>query len=619
MNFHIGLKQFRTAWVIVFALAAAASWSVAQTTTTVNNSKGNAVIYTLIDGTSSPTFAEGASSWAYYDATNFHPTQYCLGYREVAFKASDQTTKFSSPSTYDFVKSTTTPLNNNALVDALVKKDLPIVIDANGIVYIQDGHHTMAGLLAAHDANSAIPTFGYGHIVANFELTKYGADLATRQAAFTTFINSYGNSYYYGPNGNGLTGNPGPMVSSVSQLPSVVWSSAQGSSPMVDDPYRSLTWGMKYKSGDVATKGVGGYDDKSVNFLEFYWADLFRDRIKWDNKNNSITGTDEQPFLIAVSNGNVLAHSESMRAQFAAALNSQGHGATPEDYGFVAANLTNTPTRLTISNDSWLEGDINPSATTATTNSLNAIAKDGTTVKIDGKISNINVLNINAAHNTVTITGGDKAGRTFDVAGGTGTVQINNTANDYTGTTHVYGGTLGGSGKIVGDVVNHGATINGDATNKLTLAGTVSGTGEFDNINFTGTFSPGFSPAVVNVSNDTLADNAHLLMEIAGINTGQYDQLNITGDLQLGGTLEIKFIDGFMPVNDLAFTLFHGHTTGQFKNIILPDLPSGLHFDSSSLYSGGALTVVPLPAAAPMGIGLLLILATVRIFRKRTA
>ena len=81
----------------------------------------------------------------------------------------------------------------------------------------------------------------------------------------------------------------------------------------------------------------------------------------------------------------------------------------------------------------------------------------------------------------------------------------------------------------------------------------------FGNLNITGgTFAPG-DPATSAVMGDfTLGRNGEILLQIAG--QSAFDSLAITGNLHLnGGTLDIQFIDGFVPVagnfwNILSFT-----------------------------------------------------------------
>ena len=57
-------------------------------------------------------------------------------------------------------------------------------------------------------------------------------------------------------------------------------------------------------------------------------------------------------------------------------------------------------------------------------------------------------------------------------------------------------------------------------------------------------------------------------------------QIEITGNATLDGTLEVRFLDGFVPLNGQVFRLFHvgGELSGDFAQIIFPDLRSGFQF-----------------------------------------
>jgi hypothetical protein len=51
----------------------------------------------------------------------------------------------------------------------------------------------------------------------------------------------------------------------------------------------------------------------------------------------------------------------------------------------------------------------------------------------------------------------------------------------------------------------------------------VKGVGTFDNVNFTGTFSPGLSPAILSVGNIALSSTSTLVMELGGSAAGSGD------------------------------------------------------------------------------------------------
>ena len=85
-----------------------------------------------------------------------------------------------------------------------------------------------------------------------------------------------------------------------------------------------------------------------------------------------------------------------------------------------------------------------------------------------------------------------------------------------------------------------------------------------------------------------------LTLELAGITpTTLYDQLAITGNALLDGTLNVSLIDPFVPVAGDSFTvLTYLSRTGTFDAINLPILPSGLEWETS--YESNALILTVL-------------------------
>lgn len=82
-----------------------------------------------------------------------------------------------------------------------------------------------------------------------------------------------------------------------------------------------------------------------------------------------------------------------------------------------------------------------------------------------------------------------------------------------------------------------------------------------------------------------LATNGILEMEIAGEILGlEHDHLTVTGAATLDGTLNIVFVDGYIPTNEVSFQLFkwNGGTTGTFGTVNpVLDHPAFLRTDSS--------------------------------------
>ncbi|MBA4107593.1 MAG: hypothetical protein C0485_17795 [Pirellula sp.] len=162
------------------------------------------------------------------------------------------------------------------------------------------------------------------------------------------------------------------------------------------------------------------------------------------------------------------------------------------------------------------------------------------------------------------------------------------------------GKTVTGYGTINGAFINQG-TVNGTAgAEPIAFSGTVSGAGSYaGSVQFDGAFSPGNSPAAVSFAGDaTLANTSLLLMEIGGDDQGtEYDHLDVTGKLTLGGVMAVQFIDGFMPTSPLSFDLFDwGTVAGNFNALNLPNV-DGFAWNTSQLLTTGTISLTPSFAA----------------------
>jgi len=168
------------------------------------------------------------------------------------------------------------------------------------------------------------------------------------------------------------------------------------------------------------------------------------------------------------------------------------------------------------------------------------------------------------------------------------------------GLTLDFGGNITGFGtvttpnNVAKPTIVNGHVAGTNSTQQITMSGYVKGVGTFDNVTFAGTFSPGFSPTTSYVGNVGFASSNTLVMEIGGTTAGsQYDQLVSSGQLSLGGTLQLSLISGFTPAAGQSFNLFDWQSVaGMFSNLSLPTLGSGLAWDTSQLYSTGMVSVI---------------------------
>ncbi len=129
------------------------------------------------------------------------------------------------------------------------------------------------------------------------------------------------------------------------------------------------------------------------------------------------------------------------------------------------------------------------------------------------------------------------------------------------------GGVLSGSGTITGDLVNSGGYI-----------------------------SPGHSPGTITVAGNFTQDkDGTLILEAAGADPDQIDQLHVTGTATLGGNLNVKLLDAFAPdPNDTFGAIAATAISGKFASV-------SSNATATTQASGILLTVDPGVAAPRSG------------------
>ena len=98
--------------------------------------------------------------------------------------------------------------------------------------------------------------------------------------------------------------------------------------------------------------------------------------------------------------------------------------------------------------------------------------------------------------------------------------------------------------------VNSGATLGGTGILRAPVT-----------VNSGGDFAPGGSPGILTIDNDlVLAAGSNTRIELGGLTpgsgSGHHDQAIVTGQLSLGGTLNISLFDGHMPTVGASYTIF---------------------------------------------------------------
>jgi len=191
-------------------------------------------------------------------------------------------------------------------------------------------------------------------------------------------------------------------------------------------------------------------------------------------------------------------------------------------------------------------------------------------------------VNTNSIFDGVISDGG--AATTALVFNGPGSLMLTGN-NTFSGGTTVSAGTLivnntAGSGTGSGVV-----TINGAAT----LAG-MGAIGGIVSVAPGGTIEPGgTSPGVLIISNDLSLDNASVMQFQLGTSS---DQINVTGNLTLGGTLNISAAGGFGPGSYILFNYGDALSVGM---LTLGNAPAGYLYTIDISTLGQVNLIVSLP------------------------
>ncbi len=156
------------------------------------------------------------------------------------------------------------------------------------------------------------------------------------------------------------------------------------------------------------------------------------------------------------------------------------------------------------------------------------------------------------------------------------------------------------------DVVHNGLEIRTSAGSNSVFLGEVSGSGPFTGtgtVYFEGDLRPGNSPAIVEFEGDlVLGTLAATFIEIGGLNLGEFDQLQVAGDMYLDGNFHVSLIDGFTLGFNQEFLIADvgGALSGTFFGLDEGDLVGtfGSH-DLFISYSRGSSSGVSLFTAVP--------------------
>ena len=211
-------------------------------------------------------------------------------------------------------------------------------------------------------------------------------------------------------------------------------------------------------------------------------------------------------------------------------------------------------------------------------------------------LSNRTITNAITNNGVINTTGGLTFTQLFTNQGGynqnSGSSNFNSGFLQTAGTTR-----LGTSVSAPGNMTVGGAgyQMNGGS---LGGSGTLTG-----NLNIAaGTLAPGYSPGSLTVAgNLNLAPSSVTTIELGGTAAGTgYDQINVTGTANLGGTLNLNQFGAFVPVAGNTFDyMTFASSTGNFAAVNFNGAASGWGL-TNNLFASSLQMTMPAVAIAPL-------------------
>jgi hypothetical protein len=188
----------------------------------------------------------------------------------------------------------------------------------------------------------------------------------------------------------------------------------------------------------------------------------------------------------------------------------------------------------------------------------------------------------------------------FRKSGGSGISTLDPDINfNNTGTIDLRSGTLlfpNGYTQTAGKTVLDGGALSVNTSINI-QGGSVTGSGSITGsvANAAGVISPGNSIGTLNFNgNYSQAGGGALSIELGGRNSGQFDQLTVTGSAALSGTLNVSLVNNFAPsIGDQFHILSSSSLSGAFDTL---NVPGGM----SLSYSNSGVFLVVTSAVPPL-------------------
>src|SRR5262249_22598490 len=175
---------------------------------------------------------------------------------------------------------------------------------------------------------------------------------------------------------------------------------------------------------------------------------------------------------------------------------------------------------------------------------------------LSGSLMNSGTLTLaSVVGQSVTVTGGDVANSGTVLIGPGGNLSVDGSYTQTGGSTQLNSGQLTATGLVD---LEGGALAGAETVNANVLNNAEVDVGQ-----------PG-SPGLLTILGDyTQTAGGVLVVEIGGPNAGtDFDQVNVTGQATLDGTLTVNLINGFVPNSGDSFqVLTYGSGTGVFATV----------------------------------------------------
>jgi autotransporter-associated beta strand protein len=275
------------------------------------------------------------------------------------------------------------------------------------------------------------------------------------------------------------------------------------------------------------------------------------------NNNSATIGSLAGRGNVTLGSGTLTAGGDNSSTTFSGAISGTG-GLTKAGTGTLTLSGANTYTGATAVNAGTLQLGVTDTlpdhsaitiATGATLNLNNNLATIGSLAGAGNVVLGGGFLTAGGDNSSTTFTGVISGTGGFTKFGIFGTLTLSG-ANTYTGLTTVQAGTLLVNGSLASTgtvVVNNNGLTNG----------TLGGSGTVGNISAAGVVSPGGpDPAILRGGNTTFSTGSTFTVKLNGTTVGSgYDQLNVTGTVNLSSSPILKATAGFTAAVGNTFTI----------------------------------------------------------------